>query len=70
MAGAQFKQNRPKFVKPIMRCDTAETVGYSEWRLLVERYTFTHDSFFPIIIPDRSPAAPGPYDRRPREDTL
>jgi hypothetical protein len=34
MAGAQFKQNQPKFVKPIMRCDTAETVGYSESRVL------------------------------------
>jgi hypothetical protein len=33
MAGAQFKQNHPKFVKPTMRCDTAETVGYSEWRI-------------------------------------
>ena len=30
MAGAQFKQNHPKFVKPTMRCDTGETVGYSE----------------------------------------
>ena len=61
MAGAQFKQNHPKFVKPIMRCDTAETVGYSEWRVFrvfVERYTFTHDSFLPTIIPERSPHSP------------
>jgi len=70
MAGAQFKQNHPKFVKPTMRCDTAETVGYSEWRVCVERYTFTHDSFLPTIIPERSPTAPGPHDGRPREDTL
>ena len=31
MTGAQFKQNHPKFVKPTLRCDTAGTVGYSEW---------------------------------------
>ena len=35
MAGAQFKQNHPKFVKQTMRCDTAEPVGYSEWRVYV-----------------------------------
>jgi hypothetical protein len=62
MVGAQFKQNHPKFVKPTMRCDTAKTVGYSEWRAFVEQYTFTHDSFLPVIIPDRSPATPGPHD--------
>lgn len=70
MAGAQFKQNHPKFVKPIMRCDTAETVGYSESRVFGERYTFTHDSFLPTIIPERSPPAPGLHDGRPWEDTL
>ena len=70
MAGAQFKQNHPEFVKQTMRCDTAEPVGYSEWRVGVERYTFTHDSFFPTIVPERSPTAPGPHDGRPREDTL
>jgi hypothetical protein len=30
MAGAQFKQNHPKFVKPTLRCDTVDTVEYSE----------------------------------------
>ncbi len=70
MAGAQFKQNYPKFVKPTMGCDTAEPVGYSEWRVSVEQYTFTHDSFLPAIIPGRSPATPGPHDGRPREDAL
>ena len=70
MAGAQFKQNHPKFVKQTMRCDTAEPVGYSEWRVCVERSTFTHDSFLPAIIPDRSPTTSGPHDGRPREDTL
>ena len=34
------------------------------------QYTFTHDSFFPTIIPDRPPAAPGPHDGGPREDSL
>jgi hypothetical protein len=29
MAGAQFKQNHPKFVKPTMRYDAAASVGYS-----------------------------------------
>jgi hypothetical protein len=29
VAGAQFKQNCPKFVKPTMRCDVVDTVGYS-----------------------------------------
>ena len=29
MAGAQFKQNHPEFVKPTLHCDTADTVGYS-----------------------------------------
>ena len=37
MAGAQFKQNQPKFVKPSMRCDIAETVGYSESRVYMLR---------------------------------
>lgn len=70
MAGAQFKQNHPKFVKLTMRYDTAKTVGYSEWRVFAEPYTFTHDSFLPAIIPERSPAAPGPYDGRSGEDTF
>ena len=70
MAGAQFKQNHPKFVKLTICCDTIETVGYSEWRVCEERYTFTHDSFLPTILPERSPTAPGPYDGRPREDTI
>ena len=70
MAGAQFKQNHPKFVKPTMRCDTTETVGYSEWRVCEERYTFTHDSFLPTILPEWSPTAPGPHDGWPRGDTL
>ena len=69
MAGAQFKQNHPKFVKPTMGCDKAETVGYSERRVCVDQYTFTHDSFLPAIIPERSPTAPDPHDGRPREDT-
>ena len=51
MAGAQFKQNHPEFVKQTMRCDTAEPVGYSECGLRIERQTFTHDSFLPTIIP-------------------
>ena len=29
MAGAQFKQNHPEFVKPTLHCDTADIVGYS-----------------------------------------
>lgn len=70
MAGAQFKQNHPKFVKPAMCCDTAETVRYSEWRVCVKRYTFTHDSFLPTIVPGRASTAAGPHDGRPREDTL
>ena len=70
MAGAQFKQNHPKFVKQTTCCDTAEAVGYSEWRVFVARSMFTHDSFHPTIIPARSPTASGPHDRRPREDTL
>jgi hypothetical protein len=70
MAGAQFKQNHPKFVKPTMRCDTGETVGYSESRVYVKRYTFTHDSFLSTIIPERSPATLGSYDGGPREDAL
>ncbi len=36
MAGAQFKQNHPKFVKPTIRCDAADTVGYSEWLVCME----------------------------------
>ena len=32
MAGAQFKQNHREIVKPAMRCDTTEIVGYSECR--------------------------------------
>ena len=62
MAGGQFKQNHPEFVKPTMRYDTAETVGYSEWLICVERSTFTNDSFLPTIVPERSPTAPGPHD--------
>ena len=50
--------------------DTAETVGYSEWRVCVKRYTFTHDSFLPTIVPERSSTAAGPHDGRPRENTL
>ncbi len=51
MAGAQFKQNHYEIVKSTLCCDTAETVGYSKYGLCVERYTFTHDSFLPTIIP-------------------
>ncbi len=36
MAGAQFKQNHPKFVKPAIRCDAANAVGYSEWLVCME----------------------------------
>jgi hypothetical protein len=70
MAGAQFKQNHPEFVKPTLHCDTAYTVGYSEQFICVERSTFTHDSLLPNIIPERSPTAPGPHDGWPRQDTL
>ena len=70
MAGAQFKQNHPEFVKPALRYDTAETVGYSEWHVCVARFTFTNDSFLPAIIPERSSTAPGPHNGWPREDTL
>ena len=70
MAGAQFKQNHCEIVKPTMSYHTTKTVGYSEWRVCVERYTFTHDSFLPTIVPERSSTAPGPHDGRPREDTL
>ena len=44
--------------------------GIVSGAVFVEQYTFTHDSFLPTIIPERSPAAPGPHDGRPREDTL
>jgi hypothetical protein len=70
MAGAQFKQNHCEIVKPAMCCDTAETVRYSEWRVCVKRYTFTHDSFLPTIVPERFSTAAGPLDGRPRENTL
>jgi hypothetical protein len=70
MAGAQFKQNHPKFVKPTMRCDTADTVAYSEQHVCVERYMFTHDSFLPTIVSERSSTTSGPHHGRPREDTL
>ena len=70
MAGAQFKQNHPKFVKLNMRYHTAEAVGYSRWPLVAQRYTFTHDSFLPTSIPKRSSPAPGPDDGRTREDAL
>jgi len=29
MAGVQFKQNHPKFVKPTKRCDADDSVEYS-----------------------------------------
>jgi hypothetical protein len=51
IAGAQFKQNHYEIVKSNMCCDTAETVGYSECGLCVERHSFTHDSFLTTIIP-------------------
>ena len=51
MAGAQFKQNHCEIVKPTMSYHTTKTVGYSEWRVCVKRYTFTHDSFLPTIVP-------------------
>jgi len=70
MAGAQFKQNHPKFVKPTMHCDAACTVRYSEPCIGKEQYTFTHDSFLPTIVPGWASTAPGPPDGRPREDTL
>jgi hypothetical protein len=70
MAGGQFKQNHPKFVKPTMHCDAASTVGYSEWRVGVDQYTFTHDSFLPTIVPWWASTALGPHDGRPREDAL
>ena len=70
MAGAQFKQNHCEIVKPTMRYHTTETVGYSERRICVKRYTFTHDSILSTIVPERSSTAPGPHDGRPREDTL
>jgi hypothetical protein len=53
-----------------MRCDAADTVEYSEGRVCVEQYTFTHDSFLPTIISWWAATAPGPYDGRPREDTF
>ena len=70
MAGAQFKQNHPKFVKPTTHCDAACTVRYSEWRVCIEQYTFTHDSFLPTIVPCWASTAPGPHDGWAREDTL
>jgi len=70
MAGAQFKQNHCEIVKPTMSYHTTKTVGYSEWRVCVKRYTFTHDSFLPTIVPGRSSTALGPHDGQPRENTL
>ena len=70
MAGAQFKQNHCEIVKPTMRYDTTDTVGYSEWRVCVKRCPFTHDSFLPTIVPERSSTAPDPHDGQPREDAL
>lgn len=55
---------------PTVRCDAADTVEYSTGRVCAERYTFTHDSFLPTIIPWWASATPGPYDGGPREDTL
>jgi hypothetical protein len=71
MAGAQFKQNHPEFVKPMIRCDAANAVGYSEWLAYMERSTFTrYDSFLPTIVPCRAATAPGPHSSGPRDDTL
>lgn len=52
------------------RSDAADTVGYSEWPICIEQYTFTHDSFLPTIVPWWASTAPGPHDGPPREDTL
>ena len=53
-----------------LRCDTTGPVRYSASGVCEERYTFTHDSFLPSIILERSAAALGPYDGGAREDTL
>jgi hypothetical protein len=70
MAGAQFKQNPPEFVKPTRHCDTDDIVGYSGQFIRVERFTFTHDSFLPTIVPKRSPTALGSHHGWPKQDTL
>jgi hypothetical protein len=53
-----------------LRCDTTGTVRYSASGVCEERYTFTHGTFLPSIILERSSAALGPYDGGAREDTL